>query len=785
MTAPSLLDRLKHARIVQVLFVCLGASWVVLQMVDTLVGLLSLPDWVGPVAVLLLVIGLVVVLATAWIQSLPSTKAAEEAGQVPSDWQVAPGDAVASLLSGRIPHLTWGRAILGGAVALSLLFGAAGLYVVATGGAGLIGPTEAGADEAATGIAVVPFHVTGGEELNLWREGMVDVLSANLDGMGGYRTIDARTVMARWRERVGDEETPDLETSLTVAGNTGARFGLVGSMVGSSGDVRLNADVYDLASGDKVTQTYVEGSADSVLAVVGRLTVELTRELLASTGQQLMQAPRTAGITTTSLDALRAYLDGEAAFRQSDFPTAAAAFERAVDADSTFAMAWRRLSDSYGWMENINSEEGGKASRRVVELADRLPIRERTLMVAAERALDEGDLSALGDLREIVSKYPDDPEGWHTLGEFYRHVGTPAGLSTEADELEVFEKAVSLDPTFTPYYIHYIEALVGQGRGLDAREALATYDDLAPGIASPHLSLGVDLFGGDEAARAAALAGLDTVPEDILVRTFREMPWRALNDPEASVEVARAAYAASGYPVFLSNIASIYVGRGKLVAAAAEVTDPAVSPFVKVSLATDLLHLGLPLPGTLQVALDDLDVCPDREDAGAACMFMVGAAAAFAGDQTVWQAWVDRNRGLAIRFDEEGSGSHARQHDAIADALEAFWILEHEGDEGDAVEKLSGAALRLDGSMGYYIRWHLAELQGQESPRRALETLEGLASGLGEGYAQIRIGTVRERLGDDAGALRAYGRAADVFAGADDGHPYAGQAREGVARLGG
>jgi len=91
----------------------------------------------------------------------------------------------------------------------------------------------------------------------------------------------------------------------------------------------------------------------------------------------------------------------------------------------------------------------------------------------------------VGDLRDVVAKYPDDPEAWFLLGEFYRHLGTPAGLSTEADELEMFEKAVQLDPTFTPYYIHFVESLVGAGRGPEAAEALATYEDLAPGIASP------------------------------------------------------------------------------------------------------------------------------------------------------------------------------------------------------------------------------------------------------------------------------------------------------------
>jgi len=131
-------------------------------------GLLALPDWVGPVAVLLLVVGLVVVLATAWVQSLPQTTVAEEAGEVPTDWQVAPSDVLASLKAGRLPHQTWGRAIMGGVVALSLLFGAAGVFVIFRGGDSLIGPQEAGAELAASGIAVLPFHVTG-PDLEVYR----------------------------------------------------------------------------------------------------------------------------------------------------------------------------------------------------------------------------------------------------------------------------------------------------------------------------------------------------------------------------------------------------------------------------------------------------------------------------------------------------------------------------------------------------------------------------------------------------------------------------------------
>ncbi|NIR34956.1 MAG: hypothetical protein GWN79_05810, partial [Actinobacteria bacterium] len=57
MSEIGLLARLKRARIVQVLVVYLGASWAILQVAETLQESLSLPAWVMPVAILLLLIG--------------------------------------------------------------------------------------------------------------------------------------------------------------------------------------------------------------------------------------------------------------------------------------------------------------------------------------------------------------------------------------------------------------------------------------------------------------------------------------------------------------------------------------------------------------------------------------------------------------------------------------------------------------------------------------------------------------------------------------------------------
>ena len=283
LTQPPLWEHLKRARVVQVLIVYLGASWAVLQIIETVTGLLTLPDWVGPVALLLLFVGLIVVLATSWVQSLPQTTAAEKAGEVPTDWEVAPADVIASLKAGKLPHLTCGRAILGGVVAMSLLFGASGIFVLINGPTSLLGPQEAGAAASTSGIAVLPFHVTG-PDLDVYREGMVDLVSANLDGLSDFRTIDARTVLARWNRDIGETADAELADALRVAASTGARYAVVGSGVEVGGQVRFTADVYDLSDGSQVGDGgRVEGSPDEILELVDALTVEVMRSLLDAT----------------------------------------------------------------------------------------------------------------------------------------------------------------------------------------------------------------------------------------------------------------------------------------------------------------------------------------------------------------------------------------------------------------------------------------------------------------------------------------------------------------------
>lgn len=456
MSKPDLWTRLKQARIVQVILVYLGVSWGIMQVVDVLQNTMALPGWVGPVAVILLLIGLVIIAITAWVQSLPSTYAREAAGDVPSDWQIAPKDLGRSLISGRLPHLTWGRAILGGAVSICLLLGASGLFVILTGNRPTLGPPEAGASAAADGIAVVPFDVRGAD-LEIWREGMMDLLTNNLDGVGGYRTIDARTVMARWRRTVGDDPNPDLETALRAAGSTGARYALSGSVVGLGDNVRLVANIYDLDTGEELAQGSAEGPAGEVLTLADDLAVETMRALLQATGREGGDITAET-MTTSSLPALRAFLEGERHYRKGEFAEAVQGYELAVDADSTFAIALIRLSEAYGWLESVNSERMQLVGDLAMAQIDRLSPRYQ-FMMESWNALNHADASGVDVLLQAVQKYPDDPEAWFLLAETYIHLGDATYSDSDAI-VDALGHAVALDPDFAPYLIHVVEEAV-------------------------------------------------------------------------------------------------------------------------------------------------------------------------------------------------------------------------------------------------------------------------------------------------------------------------------------
>ena len=110
-------------------------------------------------------------------------------------------------------------------------------------------------------LAVAPFDVVD-PKLQLWREGLVDLLSRNLDGAGPLRTVSPTVVVRRWRGRADPESAGDLGR------RTGAGLAVYGSLLSAGRDtVRMRATLFDVAHGSPVEEWDLRDAADRVHAL--------------------------------------------------------------------------------------------------------------------------------------------------------------------------------------------------------------------------------------------------------------------------------------------------------------------------------------------------------------------------------------------------------------------------------------------------------------------------------------------------------------------------------------
>ncbi|MBA3495836.1 MAG: hypothetical protein H0T86_01880, partial [Gemmatimonadales bacterium] len=183
-------------------------------------------------------------------------------------------------------------------------------------------------------------------------------------------------------------------------------------------------------------------------------------------------------LTTDSLAALRAYLEGEQAYRRLEFDTALAAYTRAIEVDSTFALAHLRRALVFGWTGGYGSEQSTQAAAAGFRFADRLRPRDRRLL-NGYRAFEQGHVRAIDSLEAFVAEYPDDLEGWYLLGESLYHLRPFVPVSADS-VIAVFDRVLRQDSSLVPAVIHQLNlAVLYRDRAQYARSR-RIYDRYAP-----------------------------------------------------------------------------------------------------------------------------------------------------------------------------------------------------------------------------------------------------------------------------------------------------------------
>ena len=294
-----------------------------------------------------------------------------------------------------------------------LAIGAAVMIVVVALGWAATQSRTSGAPSLSNRIAVLPFAVHGGSQLLYLREGIVDLLSRNLEGVEDLQSVDAGTVMSALRGNTRDPGILDAATGRALVKKMGAGAFVLGSVTSSGSRMRIQAALHSAQADDASgIAASVEGDTTQLLELVDRLAADLLVKRRPGAAYRLTQI---AALTTHSLPALKAFLNAEQQLRGRALDSAIAGYQRAIAEDSSFALAYYRLAVAAGWQERhaLSSD----AVTRGLRVGGRLTERDRRLMTAYA-AFRAGDADAAErQYRAALEDFPDDLEAEFQLGD--------------------------------------------------------------------------------------------------------------------------------------------------------------------------------------------------------------------------------------------------------------------------------------------------------------------------------------------------------------------------------
>ena len=304
-------------------------------------------------------------------------------------------------------------------------------------------------------VAIAPF-ATRDRDLELWREGMVDVMYRNLDGAGPLQGVPPTVAIRSW-----GNGRPDSMSAREFGERTEAQYVVFGMLNAGQAGAILSGSLLDLETGELSEYEWRGGEVD-------QLAESLTVAVLTKLGtKHHVGAVRDSPMGRASPLALKAFLTGEQHFRRTAWDSALVAYNRSVSLDSTFALPLRRLS----WVLSWTTTEADSATRafrlragalnRGLAPRDSLLITADSIMAANSQSADI-DLGLarrlFATIDEAIKRYPDDPEVWYEAGEAWEHHGY--GSVATVDDAEIFaafDKSIALDSSFGPAYHHAIE----------------------------------------------------------------------------------------------------------------------------------------------------------------------------------------------------------------------------------------------------------------------------------------------------------------------------------------
>ncbi len=435
-------SELKRRNVVRVGIAYAVAGGLIIEVLDTIAPRLGMADWVPTIIIITVLIGLPIALFFSWSYEI-TPQGLKKTHEV---------DADASLT-----HSTGRR----------LDFAIIGMLVLALGyfvwdKFGAEPALETGEVTAKVSIAVLPFtDMSAAQDQEYFGDGIAEEIINRLVSIDALKVTSRTSAFSFKKSNLSIPE---------IAAVLGARYVVEGSVRSAGNQLRVTAQLIEVASDTHLWSETYDRQMDDIFAVQDDISASIATALeVRLVGGATTERP------TENIEAYRLYLQGHHLFLlrgAANTEKAKEYFTEAVALDPEFAEAWAYLAISTAILPAYNTEyDPETAMVRAGEAVDRAlaidPDLAQAWVTQGYILLHNFDWAkARAALERAVELNPHNDTGWLYLSLSYLYTGFPA------DALAMAERAVEITPQSGINYGALGRTHLAQGNLDAARKAI-------------------------------------------------------------------------------------------------------------------------------------------------------------------------------------------------------------------------------------------------------------------------------------------------------------------------
>ncbi len=371
------------------------------------------------------------------------------------------------------------------------------------------GPREAVATE--NTLAVLNFeNLSDPNDSERQGDIIADLLTTDLSASEFIKVVSSQRLYDLAKHSSGNNDGKiDRGEALQIAKRAGATRMLTGSLSKLGGRPIISAQIVDVATGEVIGAERVDG--EDLFAMVDDLSLRIKKRVGLSETQALAGDIPVSEATTDNPEAYRSYLRGMESYHALDWDEAHGYFDRAIELDSTFALAYLRKGIAY--FSDGRSDEGFEYMAITRRFIARVPTCERLLVQAL--AVDIGERrdyeGGLRTLKRSTTECPTHKEAFFWVANF-----SGGGFRNEPETTIVYcLRALELDPDYPYALLALGGSYLKKKDYAAAREVAIHYREVRPKDVYPNELLG-DIYlaqGMLDSARVWYMRAIDVAPD--------------------------------------------------------------------------------------------------------------------------------------------------------------------------------------------------------------------------------------------------------------------------------